>query len=860
MLDLRSRRPLRFAAAFVPESRSMTALTFSHAHRARRGGTLVGLALLLLATSARAAAPVNVRVNDPALDTAPNLNQWEPSVIVGADGSLTATFFDSGIFNTNPVNPSDYRLTRVARSTDGGATWSDGGLLPAFPTGAARGILARSALTGTIFAAGERIAAGTAGVPVWRSTDDGVTFAAPVDAAAGAGGTTLQRSWVVVDNFAGLGNGFVHVLYERDGAIYAQRSQDDGLSWTTAPGTLLIGNGRWPCATVSASHNVNVFWYSPTNPPTLQMRRGVNGSNFQATVTVAQLQNANTGTGDLGLGAFRTTCAPQSVVNTASGHLYVVYNSADSAANDPANIYFRRSTNSGSSFESAIRLNADATNRAQFQPSIAITPDGAAVCVTWYHLRPDAMLERWGVIGRVVGPQLVWGPNFMIARAFSATAGSDPGLNATYMGEREQMAATNTHFYTVWGDGRDLRPGSSTAHQADVRFAAIPVAGPGAIFEVAGVSYEEESGNGLIEASECAEVFVQLRNVGDMTGSAQLDVSSDDPQLALSNSLQSIPNLAPGVVANHLQPIRLSRGPMNPCTAPAPVDLSVSGDGGEFATKLPIFWGRGNPYSFSSTAVAPIPLVGTVDVPIQVSGVAGGPVIRARVALHLVHSFVRDLRVTLRSPEPNPREVLLVQFRGGDSDGFGTGCSYAGRLRLDDEATLSIGEASAPFVGTFRPESALAAFSGLIPEQVNGTWKLIVQDLASLDSGRVMCATLELECLPCVTGPGICPEVVSAAGVTPRRLELSSPRPNPSRGQTRFDFAIPAAGPATLSVHDLMGRRVRTLVDGPVAPGAHSVAWDGHDAHGQPSAPGVYFARLTAGGQSSTRHIVVLRR
>ena len=70
---------------------------------------------------------------------------------------------------------------------------------------------------------------------------------------------------------------------------------------------------------------------------------------------------------------------------------------------------------------------------------------------------------------------------------------------------------------------------------------------------------------------------------------------------------------------------------------------------------------------------------------------------------------------------------------------------------------------------------------------------------------------------------------------------------------------LPREGPVALNVYDLLGRRVRTLVDRVLPAGEQRVLWDGRDASGQAVAPGVYFARLwTPQGARLTR-VVRLR-
>ncbi len=90
----------------------------------------------------------------------------------------------------------------------------------------------------------------------------------------------------------------------------------------------------------------------------------------------------------------------------------------------------------------------------------------------------------------------------------------------------------------------------------------------------------------------------------------------------------------------------------------------------------------------------------------------------------------------------------------------------------------------------------------------------------------------------------------------PAALALTAIRPNPFADVARIEFATPRAGNVTLAVYDVRGRRVRLLAAGTRAAGAHREAWDGRDASGDKAAPGVYFVRLTAGGESRTAKVV----
>jgi uncharacterized membrane protein len=102
--------------------------------------------------------------------------------------------------------------------------------------------------------------------------------------------------------------------------------------------------------------------------------------------------------------------------------------------------------------------------------------------------------------------------------------------------------------------------------------------------------------------------------------------------------------------------------------------------------------------------------------------------------------------------------------------------------------------------------------------------------------------------------------VPKTVGVSPpppvARIELSSPRPNPSSSAIRMDLTLPAATSADLSVYDVSGRHLATLLHDELSAGRKSVTWDGRDANGSPVPAGLYFARLVTPQGSAIRRIV----
>jgi len=83
--------------------------------------------------------------------------------------------------------------------------------------------------------------------------------------------------------------------------------------------------------------------------------------------------------------------------------------------------------------------------------------------------------------------------------------------------------------------------------------------------------------------------------------------------------------------------------------------------------------------------------------------------------------------------------------------------------------------------------------------------------------------------------------------------------PNPFNPVTTITFSVPQRGRAVLSVYNVKGELVQTLIDDVVAAGEVSVTWDATDMHGRQISSGVYFYRLRVGDLEMSRKMILLR-
>ncbi len=102
-----------------------------------------------------------------------------------------------------------------------------------------------------------------------------------------------------------------------------------------------------------------------------------------------------------------------------------------------------------------------------------------------------------------------------------------------------------------------------------------------------------------------------------------------------------------------------------------------------------------------------------------------------------------------------------------------------------------------------------------------------------------------------------------ATGVEDRPVslgfQLHQNVPNPFSPQTRIDFDLDQADNVSVTVYDVRGRRVATLLEGRLGSGPHSATWDGRSADGRSVSSGVYWSVLQTSTGKESRRMVLIR-
>tara|TARA_B100001964_G_scaffold216052_1_gene254960 strand:- start:583 stop:975 length:393 start_codon:yes stop_codon:yes gene_type:complete len=123
-------------------------------------------------------------------------------------------------------------------------------------------------------------------------------------------------------------------------------------------------------------------------------------------------------------------------------------------------------------------------------------------------------------------------------------------------------------------------------------------------------------------------------------------------------------------------------------------------------------------------------------------------------------------------------------------------------------------------------------------------------------------------------GDGICDEIDTCPGTEyydefgelqclgaeyPIFLSLSQNYPNPFNPLTSIEFQIDINDNIQLTIYDIKGRQVKTLISGFVLAGSYITNWDGKDKHGFNVPSGIYIYKLLTSNRTLSKKMTLLR-
>ena len=93
----------------------------------------------------------------------------------------------------------------------------------------------------------------------------------------------------------------------------------------------------------------------------------------------------------------------------------------------------------------------------------------------------------------------------------------------------------------------------------------------------------------------------------------------------------------------------------------------------------------------------------------------------------------------------------------------------------------------------------------------------------------------------------------------PVKFKLSQNYPNPFNPTTVIEYCLPERKHLSVSIYNVLGQHINTLVDEIKPAGVYSIAWNGRDSAGRPAAAGVYICCLRAGQLTDTKKMILLK-
>ena len=98
-----------------------------------------------------------------------------------------------------------------------------------------------------------------------------------------------------------------------------------------------------------------------------------------------------------------------------------------------------------------------------------------------------------------------------------------------------------------------------------------------------------------------------------------------------------------------------------------------------------------------------------------------------------------------------------------------------------------------------------------------------------------------------------------ADDLLPKTFALSQNYPNPFNPNTKIEYALPVNCHVKLTIYNILGQKVRTLIDKDQAVGCHSVFWDSKNSGGKEVASGIYLYRLQTNDFVDTKKMILLK-
>lgn len=308
-----------------------------------------------------------------------------------------------------------------------------------------------------------------------------------VDTSSGGSYSHPNRLFVIWDE-----NNVERVAYSDTGATG---------SWTTVvldPNKINIGGDVAIGAdgTVYAVWNRLLYRGNRQNGETTVFSKSTNGgATWSTPVTVATHRLFSFGTNNLppaqnkrGVNAFASISVDTCGTSAYKGTVYVVYNDFPSGVTSGTNldVYLTRSTNGGSTWTSALKVNNDTGSATQFFPWCSADPANGNLSVSWYDTRNDSGNKKTQVFYAMsTNGGTSFSTNALVTQPSTQFNNStvnysdenstdNANYNANQYGDYEQVSAVGGTAHIFWTDSRQFFPAFTTSPlKEDVATASV---------------------------------------------------------------------------------------------------------------------------------------------------------------------------------------------------------------------------------------------------------------------------------------------------------------------------------------------------------------------------------------------------
>jgi len=100
---------------------------------------------------------------------------------------------------------------------------------------------------------------------------------------------------------------------------------------------------------------------------------------------------------------------------------------------------------------------------------------------------------------------------------------------------------------------------------------------------------------------------------------------------------------------------------------------------------------------------------------------------------------------------------------------------------------------------------------------------------------------------------------IADVSIIPKKYRLYDAYPNPFNPTTILRYDLPQNSMVTITIYDMLGNKVKTLISQAQDAGYQSIIWDATNDYGYPVSAGVYLYQLQANGATQTKKMVLLK-